>query len=294
MLDHSLLQHIQQKLSTYFSEDILVSGYQPVYGGDINEAYTLKTNQGNFFLKVNNAADHADMFDKEAKGLTLLLQANCLRVPKPLMQDEYEERIFLLTEYIVKGKPSGNFWETFGEQLAKLHQQSHDYFGLGYDNYIGSLPQHNNPHNNWSDFYAQRILLLAQKAFDLTLLERRHIAIVEKFPEIISNIFPVEKPSLLHGDLWSGNFMANEEGMPVIFDPAVYYGHREMDIAMSLLFGGFDRKLYRAYHYFYPLQTGWETRVQLCQLNPLLVHLVLFGGHYREKVVGILEKCAQQ
>jgi len=192
--------------------------------------------------------------------------------------------------YIESGTPAAGFWETFGEQLSNLHRNTSAYFGLDHNNYIGSLPQNNEHCTAWNNFYAQRINTLATMANRKQLLENRYILPLEKLSQKLLNIFPTEPPALLHGDLWSGNFMVDTLGDPVIYDPAVYYGHREMDIGMTLLFGGFDRKLYESYNHHYPLQPGWQQRVALCQLYPLIVHLVLFGGHYHRQVVEVIER----
>lgn len=289
-MTNPLLQHIQYLLTNYLTTTISVTGYTKVHGGDINEAFVLNTNEGKFFVKINTAVAHADMFEKEAKGLTILADAGCIAVPKPLLHGNYNEYIFLITEYTEKGNPSPDFWESFGEQLAQLHSYSNAYFGLDHHNYIGSLPQYNTAQTRWSDFYAQRILQLTVTANEKALLENRYTLPLAKLSDKLSESFPEEPPALLHGDLWSGNFLVNANGLPVIFDPAVYYGHREMDMGMSLLFGGFDRKMYEAYHYHCPLQPGWQQRIQLCQLYPLLVHLVLFGGHYHGQVVDVFRR----
>lgn len=134
-----------------------------------------------------------------------------------------------------------------------------------------------------------RIMPLAQLAFDQHKLNKQEIASIEKLCGRFNDLFPAEEPALIHGDLWSGNFMAGESGLPVIYDPAVYYGNREMDIAMSLLFGGFDKNFYDHYNEVFPLQQDWKKRVQLCQLYPLFVHLILFGGHYYNSVVNLVK-----
>lgn len=290
ILTTALLQHIQQQLTDLFKREVSVISCTPVHGGDINEAYLLHTSVEKFFVKVNKAAWQQDMFEKEAMGLALLTSAGCIDTPGVLLHGKYNEQIFLVTTYIEKGTPSPDFWSCFGEQLAKLHSHTNAYFGLDHNNYIGSLPQANTANTRWSNFYAQRIMSLTAMANEKGVLEKRYIPTLEKLSGRLSELFPEEPPALLHGDLWSGNFMVNAKGLPVIFDPAVYYGNREMDLAMTLLFDGFDRKMYEAYHYHYPLQPGWENRITLCQLYPLLVHLVLFGGHYQGQVAEILKK----
>jgi fructosamine-3-kinase len=194
----------------------------------------------------------------------------------------------LVTEFIQKGNPSKNFWQAFAQKLADLHKHSNPQFGLSTNNYIGSLYQQNNFCNSWSEFYAtQKILPLVQLAFNQNKLSKPDLRLAENLCKHLYNLFPQEKPALIHGDLWSGNFMSDENGMPVIYDPAVYYGNREMDIAMSLLFGGFDKTFYDFYNEEFPLRKNWKERVQLCQLYPLLVHLNLFGGSYYNSVMNV-------
>jgi fructosamine-3-kinase len=283
--------HLEQQLADFFQEQTAIYNYTPVHGGDINQAFMLETGKGKFLVKVNAAMFGPDMFEKEARGLVTLADTGCIKVPRPLFDGKYHQQIFLVMEYIDKGTPAGNFWDDFGKSLACLHHHEGDHYGLGYPNYTGRLVQPNDAHDDWAVFYAQeRILNLSDKAAAKGLLDIVHLSAIEKLTAKFADIFPVEKPSLLHGDLWSGNFMVTSGGQAAIYDPAIYYGHREMDIAMTLLFGGFDREFYDAYHYHYPLQSGWKERVELCQLYPLLVHLLLFGGHYRGSVIEIIRK----
>ena len=285
----SLLNHITQQLSKHFNQSLQIKSHQQVYGGDINQTFQLQTNIGAFFLKMNDGS-LKDMFEKEFAGLQLLYQTKTIKIPQPILYGEFENKIFLVTEFIQKGNASKNFWQTFAQQLAALHKHSNEKFGLDTDNYIGSLHQQNNFCNNWAEFYAtQRILPLAKLAFNQNKFDGKDLAGTEKLCTRFNELFLEDKPALIHGDLWSGNFMSDENGMPVIYDPAVYYGNREMDIAMSLLFGGFDKKFYDYYNESFPLQSNWKERVQLCQLYPLLVHLILFGGHYYNSVINIIE-----
>jgi len=279
---------LSQQFSTHFNQTVQIQLYKQIFGGDINQTFQLETNIGFFFLKINDGI-LKDMFEKEFAGLDLLHQTKTIKIPQPILYGEFENKIFLVTEFIQKESPSKNFWQTFAEQLAALHKHSNERFGLDTTNYIGSLHQQNNFCNTWSEFYAtQRILPLAQLAFNQNKFDKQDVSQIEKLCTRFNELFPEEKPSLIHGDLWSGNFMSDENGTPVIYDPAVYYGNREMDIAMSLLFGGFDKKFYDSYNEAFPLQPNWKERVELCQLYPLLVHLILFGGHYYNSVINII------
>jgi fructosamine-3-kinase len=166
-----------------------------------------------------------------------------------------------------------------------MHHCSHAYFGLEQNNFIGSLPQSNQPQNSWAAFYAsERLQPLLKKCMDRGLLSNGMMKYSEHLMAKLPDIFPEEKPALLHGDLWGGNYLPGPGGVPYVFDPAVYYGNREMDLAMTRLFGGFDRKFYWHYEEYFPLAPGWQERISVCQLYPLLVHALLFGGGYVQQV----------
>ncbi len=291
MLSESLLEHLQQRFTDFFSSPSIIHHYQAVYGGDINKCFKLKTDKGDFFVKVNASLFGLDMFEKEARGLLQLIKAESIKVPMPLFDGKFHQQIFLVLEYIESGQPTTRFWETFGESIARLHSSTHEQFGLEHNNYIGKLTQSNKQHSLWMDFFAlERILPLVKRAHESGLLNNEHVSDAERICSKLKEIFSEEPPALVHGDLWKGNFVTGTDGQAAIFDPAVYYGNREMDIAMSLLFGGFDEKFYDSYNYYFPLKSGWQDRVALCQLYPLLVHLLLFGGDYRSNVIEILEK----
>lgn len=283
-----ILKHITETLSSHFNQPVQLQGQQQVFGGDINQTYRLQTNIGPFFLKLNDG-ELNDMFEKEFNGLQLLHETKTIKIPKPILHGKIGNKIFLVTEFIEKGSASKIFWQTFAQQLAGLHKHSNELFGLDENNYIGSLHQSNTYCKTWSGFYAsQRIFPLIQLAFSQNKCSKNDLAKAEKLCSRFGEIFPGEPSALIHGDLWGGNFMAGNKDEPVIFDPAVYYGNREMDIAMSLLFGGFSSSFYNYYHEVFPLQPGWKERINLCQLYPLLVHLILFDGHYYNSVIDII------
>ncbi len=291
MLNEPLLDYLKQRFNDFFATEVSIHHYQPAHGGDTNKCYLLETSKGRFFIKLNASFFGLDMFEKEAWGLVQLANTGVIKVPRPLFDGRFNQQIFLVMEYIEPGKPSAGFWEDFGLSMANLHAVVGNHFGLENKNYIGKLGQSNNPHSQWADFYAaERLLPLAGKATEKGLLEHAHLKAVENLCSRLKDIFPDEKPALLHGDLWSGNFMVAANGLAAIFDPAIYFGHREMDIAMSMLFGGFDAAFYDAYNHHYPLYPGWQQRLPLCQLYPLLVHLLLFGGHYSHNVIEIVQQ----
>ncbi len=254
---------------------------EQVHGGDINAAFCLHTSNGKYFLKVNQAVLCPDMFLKETAGLSQLKKSRTISIPSVISTGVAGEHQYLLLEWIEKGQPDKRFWENFGHQLARLHQQPQSFFGWTTDNYIGRLHQSNKQHSTWDEFYTEcRIMPMVEILFNKQLFTRTDINAAGHFCNQLDSLFPVEHPSLLHGDLWSGNYSVTPDGHPVVFDPAVYYGHREMDLGMTQLFGGFDPRFYEAYHELYPLEPGWEKRLKLTEAWPLLVHAVLFGGFY--------------
>lgn len=285
-----IFDHITTELSTLFNQDVSSKNVRQVYGGDINSTFIIETTAGNYFIKLNKGF-FQDMFQKEFEGLKLLASVNSIKVPQPILYGDFDNQIFLVMEAIEKGSASKNFWERFASGLATIHKQSASYFGLDSDNYIGSLSQSNKKHDTWTSFYAEeRIMPLVVKAYSQNKLSKNEVELAEKLCNKLDNLMPHEKASLLHGDLWSGNFTADKNGEPVIYDTAVYYGHREMDIAMTKLFGGFDNSFYDYYNESFPLQNQWKQRLDLFQLYPLLVHLILFGEHYYHSVTSILKK----
>ncbi|MEP7144502.1 MAG: fructosamine kinase family protein, partial [Ferruginibacter sp.] len=258
-----------------------ITHYEPVHGGDISDAYCLYGQDAKYFLKVNDAQRYPGMFEKEENGLRTLNQNSPLAIPQVIRCGNTLHQQYLLLEWLEKGSSGTGCWEDFGSGLAMLHQKKQPFFGWQEDNFIGSLVQHNQPHEAWHLFYAEcRIMPLVTTLFNAGAFSKADLVSAELFCKKMERLFPFEPPALLHGDLWSGNFMVTGTGYAAIFDPAVYYGHREMDIGMTQLFGGFDRRFYDAYNESYPLEKGWQQRMPLTQLYPLLVHAVLFGGHY--------------
>ncbi len=285
---------IRQYLTTWLQHEkspstgILSS--TPLGGGSINETFRIETTSGTVFIKYNLAKRYPGMFTAEAKGLRILEEADCIQVPKVLHSDEIGEYSFLLLGYIESQVPASDFWQRFGQKLALLHHHSSTSFGLDHDNYIGSIMQINRNHKSWTEFLiSERLEPMLSMAMDIGKLNghdvRKFEILYKKLPEIL----PVEPPSLIHGDLWSGNFMDGDDGNAWMIDPAVYYGHREMDIAMSKLFGGFTKAFYDAYNDSWPLEPGWQGRIPLNQLYPLLVHVNLFGESYSQQVRQILK-----
>lgn len=261
----------------------------PLGGGDINRARLLETGSGRYFLKMNTLPVSLDMFQTEAAGLKLIQETRTIRSPQVLGCAQAGDTAFLLLEFIESGRRSPAFWTAFGTSLAEMHRAPQPAFGLSFDNYIGSLPQANPEMEQWPAFYQKaRLAPQLQMALDANRLDGRDHAQFDRLFQKLPDLLPDEPPALIHGDLWSGNFLAGPHEEGVLIDPAVCRAHREMDIAMSKLFGGFAPAFYEAYQAAYPLLPGWEERVPLYQLYYLLVHVNLFGGGYVGSVRQVL------
>jgi len=270
---------------------LVVTRYEPVHGGDINDCYCLYSSNAKYFLKVNDADRYPAMFEKEAHGLNHLHNNCALTIPRVIRSGFAGQEQWLLLEWLEQGSPKKDYWQHFGEGLANMHRQPQPWFGLEEDNYIGSLPQCNTKHGAWHLFYAGcRIMPLVEILLNTGAFSKQDATSAAAFCKKPEQLFPVEPPALLHGDLWSGNCLITATGYTALFDPALYYGHREMDIGMTCLFGGFDTSFYDAYNAVYPLAPGWQERLPLTQLYPLLVHAVLFGGHYVGKAREIIRR----
>jgi fructosamine-3-kinase len=250
-----------------------------VAGGDINDAWAVRCGATQAFVKTRHGAE-PDTFTVEARGLQWLAEAGALRIPKVLAVSE--DPPLLVLELVTPGRPANGFDEALGRGLAALHRAAPPSFGLPYDNFIARLRQDNTPSEHWPEFYwARRLEPMLRRAERAGLgdaaLRRDLERLAARLPERCG---PAEPPARLHGDLWAGNLLVDEAGAPVLIDPAVYGGHRELDLAMMRLFGGFGPRVFEAYAEVWPLAPGWEDRVPLYQLYPLLVHVSLFGASY--------------
>jgi protein-ribulosamine 3-kinase len=261
-------------------------------GGSINNAFKITDSKGNVhFLKINTSTP-PDMFIKEAHGLNELQKAEAIKIPRAIV---YSDK-FIVTEFISLGNKSKNFFEKFGRNFAQLHKFRGKFFGFYEDNYIGSNPQKNIPENNesldWTAFYFRNRLLfqfkLAEKNGYATDELRKYFSKLENKIEVILKD-STEKPSLLHGDLWSGNFLVDENGDACIIDPAVYYGNREADLAMTKLFGGYTDEFYKSYSEVYPMKDGWEFRENIYKLYHVINHLNLFGLGYYSQALSLIK-----
>jgi len=263
---------------------------EPVGGGCINDAHRLSDGRTDYFVKLNTAA-RLPMFEAEAAGLALLREPGAVRVPAPVCTGASDGRAYLVLEFVPMGRPAAGGWARLGTGLASVHGRTGERFGWNRDNTIGSTPQPNSPDDDWVRFFARQRLglqldLAAENAHGGRWLDRGY-HLVEVLDGLFTGYRPV--PSLLHGDLWSGNVDFDETGAPVIFDPAVYFGDRESDLAMTELFGRLPEAFYAAYEEAWPVDSGYRSRRNLYQLYHILNHLNLFGGGYRGAAARLID-----
>lgn len=266
-------------------ENFKLSRFRNLAGGSINDVFLLQTNLGKQVVKINKASKFPGMFEAEKIGLECLKKATKLDVPRVLGLGKIHTTAYLLLEYKETGTPIQGFWENFGEGLAELHRCTASFFGFYSANYIGSLPQFNEKETSASAFYINQRLkpqfrMAAEKGFSFKNLHLFYQNILQEIPD--------EKPALIHGDLWGGNFLVNKKGLPCLIDPAVCFAPREMDLAMMKIFGGFPSEIFSIYDEKFPLAPGFETRIPLWQLYYLLVHLNIFGSSYLSQVEEIV------
>jgi protein-ribulosamine 3-kinase len=291
MIPQSIEQKVRLILEHKFAVPVSIGQVKSISGGDINEAACLKTSSGDFFVKWNDSKRYPDMFQAEAKGLKQLKDAGEIYIPEVISTGEAGGFSILILEYVQSAGRINRFMEDFGSSLAMLHKHSDIAFGLDHNNYIGSLPQSNRPHNNWTSFFIEERLEKQVKiARNSGEIGMSTVSSFERLYKELPSVFPDEVPALVHGDLWGGNYITAPDGRACIYDPAVYYGHREMDLGMSKLFGGFGAEFYEAYNQAYPLEKNWQKRTDVCNLYPLMVHVNLFGGSYVYSVQSILRK----
>ncbi|GAA4915454.1 fructosamine kinase family protein [Mucilaginibacter defluvii] len=280
----AVLKAIEQQLNEF------VQGYQPVSGGDINRAYRIDTVSMTYFVKVNNKNKFRGMFDAEAKGLNLIASTNTIAVPQIVMQGDAGDDSYLLLEWLDTKSAAAVDMRELGRQLADMHRVSAEYFGLPYNNYMGSLTQSNRQHSTWTEFFVnERLMPMISMARGKKLLDAGDVALFGRLYNRLAALFDEEPPSLIHGDLWGGNYLIGSRGKPYLIDPAVSYGHREFDIAMTTLFSGFGNEFYDAYQDAFPLTKDWRQRLNLWNIYPLLVHLDLFGVTYKQQLISSLK-----
>ncbi|MBL4851754.1 MAG: fructosamine kinase family protein [Gammaproteobacteria bacterium] len=284
MIRPALRDTLSQQISNNQNRAFTLQACQAIGGGSINNSYKISGKGQNYFIKINSA-HFIGMFAAESQGLMTIAQSNSVLAPKPICHGELEGTSYLVMDYLelgaIRSHDNKHSIDKLGEQLAAMHRHSHTSFGWDIDNTIGSTPQINTPCNSWPEFYSEYRL---RYQIDLANANGHHCQLIDKTYELLDYLDQLlhHKPqaSLLHGDLWSGNYGICEDGTPVIFDPAVYYGDRETDIAMTELFSGFTPRFYDAYWHHYPKTEGYPVRKTLYNLYHILNHLNLFGNNY--------------
>ncbi len=277
----TLISAIAEEISRASGKHFLPLTSFAVGGGCINKTAILEGRGERYFLKLNHASC-LSMFESEAAGLRELERPQAIRVPEPICWGMAEGHSFLVLEYLELGTANARTAEELGQGLARLHQIHGNHFGWNRDNTIGTTPQINTPSADWAEFWGQQRLgyqleLAAHNGYG-GALQHNGERLLAALPALLDGHRPA--PSLLHGDLWGGNYGADPNGKPVIFDPAVYFGDREADLAMTELFGGFPPRFYAAYRETLPLDGGYRIRKNLYNLYHVLNHLNLFGGGY--------------
>jgi fructosamine-3-kinase len=273
---------IEAQISQAIGNQFEIVDRRSIGGGCINQAYAIDNGRDRYFIKLNQPA-LVEMFAAEARGLSEIAATNTIKVPNPICWGSTDRHSYLVLEYLdLTTKTNALNWQQMGRDLAALHLNritNDGCYGWHLNNTIGSTPQINIWETNWADFFTNHRIGYQLK------LARRHGGTFDKgdrllaaMPTLLGEYRSV--PSLVHGDLWGGNASFTRDGMPVIFDPATYWGDREVDIAMTELFGGFPADFYRGYNEIYPLDSGYSQRKDLYNLYHILNHFNLFGGSY--------------
>lgn len=289
---------IAAQISQATGETFEISNRRSIGGGCINQGYAVSGTTGTYFVKLNQASQ-VEMFEAEALGLKQMLETKTIRVPKPVCWGTAEDSVYIAMEWLeFGGSGSTQAWEEMGRRLAAMHQANppqpasskdgKQVFGWNYNNTIGSTPQINTWTSNWATFFAEHRL-----GYQFQLARRRggHFPYQDKLLAAVETLLIHEpQPSLVHGDLWGGNAAITTSGEPVILDPATYVGDREVDIAMTELFGGFPAAFYRGYNQVWSLDDGYKQRKTLYNLYHILNHFNLFGGGYGSQANRMIEQ----
>ncbi|MGK7930637.1 MAG: fructosamine kinase family protein [Microcystaceae cyanobacterium] len=280
---------IAQQIAQVTQTDFIVENYRSVSGGCINQGYSLTGLGKTYFVKVNDPSQ-VEMFAAEALGLKQIFATNTIRVPKPICSGATERFSYIVLEWVELGRSQKNSWQEMGKQLAQMHKiDLVSQFGWDRNNTIGSTPQLNPWADNWADFFAE-----SRIGYQLNLAKRRggNFIDIGNFVEVVRDSLKERKPhpSLVHGDLWSGNASLTQKGEPIIFDPATYYGDHEVDLAMTELFGGFSSQFYQGYESVFPLDQGYSKRKVLYNLYHILNHFNLFGGGYESQALRMMKQ----
>ncbi len=288
---------LDQALHSLFGNNVKITDRKQVAGGDINEAYRLTLSDGMHIFMKSNQGKSVSFFQREAEGLAAIAETGAISTPQVFGCGTGENGgAFLLLEFVESRRPGKDYQEILAQQLARMHQSRTENFvtggiyGFVQDNYIGANPQVNTPCKSWTEFFRDcRLKPQFLQASDYFGKEewKKITELLERTGEILTE---PEYPSLVHGDLWAGNVMTGRDGLAWLTDPAACVGHREADLAMTELFGGFSGKFYEAYREAAPLQPGYEKRRDFYNLYHLLNHLNLFGRSYLSSVRRIVEE----
>ena len=272
-----------------------MSRRKSISGGCISQAYVVGGADQRYFVKINSP-QFSETFQAEYQELQELHAADAIRVPQAIAVGAAERKAFIIMEHVDFGQPKQRSYQALGQQLAHLHQSTQAQFGWHRDNAIGATPQPNTADDNWVHFYQQQRLAhqlhLAQQNACPPSLTNAGKRLIESAPAFFTDYSP--QPSLLHGDLWQGNWGFDQLGEPVIFDPAVYFGDREADIAMTELFGRAPDAFYKAYNDVWPLDSGYEVRRELYNLYHILNHFNLFGSAYASQAERMIQSLLSQ
>jgi len=300
-MDASLRRAVEALLSPAGGQPAAVERFSPTSGGSIHQTGIVHLRDGRRFFLKSNPAPLPGIFEREAAGLAALAAVGTLPVPRGAVASGGRDGVvpFLLMEAIAVGRPGPGFFEGFGRRLALLHQQGQGKrYGFDHDNDLGATPQPNSWCDDWVEFWRRhrlghQLALARRRGLSDPTLERLGDRLLDRLGEWLT--VPGEPPCLLHGDLWGGNYLVRDQGAghpgePVLIDPAVYYGQREADLAMTHLFGGFPPAFYAACEEVWPLPPGSRERLEIYQLYHLLNHLNLFGSGYREGCLAILRR----
>jgi protein-ribulosamine 3-kinase len=284
-------QAIERAIGEATGKNFRMCRRTPLGGGCISAAYRLEGADVAYFVKLNRR-ERACMFEAEACGLAEMVATASLRVPRPICHGAADDQAYLVLENLPLGPRHAGTDRLLGQQLAALHRIPQPYYGWHRDNTIGSTPQINSRSRDWVEFWTRQRLgyqleLAARQGYG-GALQRQGESLCARLGAFFHAYRPAA--SLLHGDLWSGNYAADDQGQPVVFDPACYYGDRETDVAMTELFGGFSRDFYASYDERFPLDRGYSVRKNLYNLYHVLNHLNLFGGSYRVQAQTMMGK----
>jgi len=285
----SLWYQVEKAISEQLHTPYKITSQQEIGGGCINSAYKISDGETDWFVKTNKAS-LVDMFASEAEALNEMAASDTVKVPRALCYGSDGHNSYLVLEYFELNGSAD--MSVFAQQLAAMHKKTANSFGWHRSNVIGSTQQNNKQKNDWVDFWREERLGFQLELAEKNGCNRELIKQGERLSDCLDDFFTdyEPKPSMLHGDLWGGNYAGMKDSTPVIFDPAFYYGDREADIAMTKLFGGFNQQFYDAYNDAWPLEKGHQQRVTLYNTYHIINHFNLFGGGYESQAINMIQQ----